>query len=164
MSSIKTELKQGLIHISRALRLAEIMTSDKSCFYPVFVAKDLIEDLITGVEMSRISNDPRFNYAKAGNDGWNPMKSKFPSFLSFNEKTHELEQEIQEKHMGFNFIVFCQKPYWQTQILMKEENVSSLNCDSLSQCEHRNGQHHRALLDDEFLLKKNENEVSSRKE
>jgi len=37
---------------------------------------------------------------------------------------------------------------------MKEENVSSLNCDSLSQCEHRNGQHHRALLDDEFLLKK----------
>jgi len=167
MSSIKTELKQCLIHINRALRLAEIMTCDKSIFYSVFVAKDLIEGQTMFGETPKICNDPRLNYGKAGNGGWNPMKSKFPSILRFNQKTYENEQETQEENAGFNFVVFRQKPWSQTEILMKENSnctFCSLNCDILSQWENRNGQHHAALLADEFLLKKNVNEVSSNKE
>jgi len=156
MSRIKTELKQGLIHLNRALRLAEIMTCDKSLFYSVFVAKDLIEGLTMVIETPRIKRSQIY-YVKAGNGGWNPMKSKFPSILRFNQKTYENEQETQEENAGFNFVVFRQKPWSQTEILMKENSnctCCSLNCDSLSQWVNSNGKHHTTLLADEFLLKK----------
>jgi len=109
--NLEAELEQGLVHIEKALLLAELYSQDMCCINTMIAAKALIQEFLW-TNMRSVDDCHFFGGSCIANCGWSTMTSIFPVIEVQSEKA-EHKQESHRSESGYNgFFAKCKHAMW----------------------------------------------------
>jgi len=157
LRKLKIQLKLGLCHIEKALRLAdrrhwyEMCSHGKPCFHTISAAKDHTQELLRTGFPSSVENDRFFDYFGTSNCGCDPMRTNCIGSEGLFEKDDQ-KRDLQQGNIrsGGESDVFFRCPNMGVKpvVELPYYKVCKVKCNSPSQWKHHvKGHQHQGRLE-----------------